>query len=334
MPAVQSKFGPDELRRSNAKIQKFNNVRKELVKDLNHFIEYSLDNIVLEQIKGEQYAETLGLASTGFTIGTGIAGLIVMFICPPAGLVLGIGNILIQVGFQFWIMKVKNNTIASKISEMKIIHEELAQKIEDFYSAEKEAFGELDYYAKMGTNFNDYLDEIDAIIRGVETEHEERFQEFREFVVKVMKFSPDIMEIIRLESNGIKMNDLLNKLIGLTPLASGAIATMAVVETSVHSAAVGVIDTSVSSMVGAGMEGLTQWGQLCPPIAVLNGIQILTGSYFFYRNYKQLQVLKEAWESIKFGGDKDGAMKKIAPDVFKLKEICKQIREDIQNIWG
>jgi len=331
MPAVQSKFGPDELRRSNAKIKKFNNVRKELVKDLNHFIEYSMDNIVLEQIKGEQYAATLGLASTGFTIGTGIVGLIVMFICPPAGLVLGIGNIVIQVGFQFWIMKVKNNTIASKISEMKIIHEELAQKIEDCYSAEKEAFGELDYYAKMGTNFNDYLDEIDAIIRNVEREHEERFQEFREFVAKVEKFSPDIMEIIKLENNGIKMNDLLNELIGLTPLASGAIATMGVVETSVQTAAVGVIDTSLSSLVGAGMEGLTT---VCPPIAVLNGIQILTGSYFFYRNYKQLQVLKEAWESIKFGGDKDGAMKKIAPDVFKLKEVCKQIREDIQNTWG
>ena len=98
MAAVQSKFGPDELRRSNAKIKKFNNVRKELVKDLNRFIEYSMDNIVLEQIKGEQYAATLGRASTGFTIGTGIVGLIVMFIWPPAGLVLGIGNIVIQVG--------------------------------------------------------------------------------------------------------------------------------------------------------------------------------------------------------------------------------------------
>ena len=62
---------------------------------------------------------------------------------------------------------------------------------------------------------------------------------FKEFVAKVEKFSPDIMEIIKLENNGIKMNDLLNELIGLTPLASGAIATMAVVETNVQTGETG-----------------------------------------------------------------------------------------------
>ena len=42
---IQSRTGPDELRRSTAKISKFNNLRKELLEALNDFIEESMDDI-------------------------------------------------------------------------------------------------------------------------------------------------------------------------------------------------------------------------------------------------------------------------------------------------
>lgn len=332
MPTIQSRFGPVELRRTNATIEWFNTVRRDLLNALDRFIETSMNSIVLEQIEGEEYTTTWSRRANGILIGTGLAG-VLMFIFPSGALALGVANIVIQVGCQLWKMKKDYDMNSSKISEMRKIHEELSNKIRIYSDAEQAAFGELDNYANMGTSLGvTQMLEILDIIRDVERDHGQRFEEFKRFVGNVGRLSQEVIKAIR-SRNGIKTEELLNGLIGLTPVAASMLglagfetdeATMAVLETGATAAIDG---TAIDG-------GATAWSTLSPAILALNLLQIFFCGCFLYQNTRRLEDLNEARNSMRDKGkDRDEAIKKIAPDVFRMKEQLKDLKKSIEENW-